>query len=84
MNSNNGGIITSNSYGKEADTKLHKLTKAVLINSNGNAAYIISNGPTTGSGYQIFRYNSSQVTAQNAAWAYQFTGNPWGIVLNQA
>jgi hypothetical protein len=83
MNSNNGGIITSNSYGKEDDTKLHKLTKAVLINSNVNAAYIISNGPTQGSGYQIFRYDPSLVTAQNATWAYKFTGNPWGIVYGR-
>ena len=81
MNSNNGDIITSNSYVKETNTNLHKLTRAVLINSNANAAYIISNGPIPGSGYQIFRYNSSLVTAQNAAWAYKFTGNPWGIVF---
>ena len=78
MNSNDGTIITSNSYVKMG-TRFHILTKAALINSNGNAAYIISNGPS--SGYQIFRFNPITTAAQNASWAYKYTGDPWGIVF---
>jgi hypothetical protein len=78
MNSADGNIISSKRY-VNMNNRLHKLTKALLINSIGNAAYVLNNGPT--SGYQILRYNPSITATQNAVWAYKFTGNPWGIVF---
>lgn len=76
-----GAFISKKSYAN-LNSRLHKLTKALLINSAGNAAYVLNNGPTTA--YQIFRYDPSVTGTQIANWAYKYSGNPWALVFGNS
>jgi hypothetical protein len=75
MNHSNGNIISSKSY-----TYINTISKLLLVNSKGDAVYVLIDDPTTAS--ILFKFNPYNLNSPISADSAQlFTGVPFGMVF---